>query len=868
MSDLLNDEQHQAYLEDDKNVRVARAKIGCLLILILFPAGSTLDFMVYPHLFWLIFKSRMLCELITLIAFCFLFTNFGKQHIKILTYTIITTTPTFIICWMIYISEGAISPYYAGLNLMIIGTCILFPNTLTEAVSYSLFVLIAYLGACIAHPELIIKLSILFNNVYFMVLTSIICCTASRYFHLRRIENFKLRHELNISHQQTAASYEKLSELDKLKSQFFANISHELRTPLTLIISPVETLLTQTISQPKIREILTTVQQNALRLLKLINDLLEIVRLESKQFKIERKPINLAVFVPGMVDSVRHLASTKKITLHTDGTREALMIQGDHFRLEKVLLNLLTNAIKFTPPKGAIHVQWSLDDDVACVRVQDTGMGIAEPELPYIFDRFRQVDAASTKKFQGVGLGLALARELIEEHQGKLTVRSQINQGTTFMIELPVSHEKITATAAVPTNENTYQEPIAHILRQADFSGLLIEKNQPSVERQPVGQGQFLILVVDDEPDMREFLVSILAEEHRVIQASDGRSGLEQARQQLPDLMLLDLMLPDINGLEVCRALRAEEATKAIKILQLTARSDEASKIKSLEQGVDDFLTKPFSTIEVKTRLNNLLRTGELQKNLHQRNQTLQQTLKQLKATEVHLIQSEKMNALGSLAAGLLHEINNPLNYTLTALQFLKETSDTQDEDLQETLDDIGEGMFRIRDIIADLRSFAYPEQSKNKEKFFLEEALQTALRFTLKLQNNIPVQQQLEADVPLFASKNQITQVFINLISNSAYALKSHQNPLIHISSKSDTKMLNVVVKDNGPGIATDMLSKIFDPFVTDKQVGEGMGLGLSICHIIINNSGGSIAAKSQAMKNNQQGWTKICFNLPIATT
>src|SRR6185312_16084696 len=194
--------------------------------------------------------------------------------------------------------------------------------------------------------------------------------------------------------------------------------------------------------------------------------------------------------------------------------------------------------------------------------------------------------------------------------------------------------------------------------------------------------------------------------------------------------VLLDLMLPGMDGLDVCKALKSDPATKNMKIVLLTARVDEQSKLTALERGADDFLTKPFSTVELQTRLSNLLRSAELEEQVRRRNAELETTIKKLQDTEVQLVQSEKMNALGKLSAGLLHEINNPLNFTFMALQMAEQEAG-ENADLKDTLKDIGQGMTRIRGVISDLRTFAYPTSANDREEFNLEEVLTSAMRLT-----------------------------------------------------------------------------------------------------------------------------------------
>ncbi|HXE53409.1 MAG TPA: ATP-binding protein, partial [Tepidisphaeraceae bacterium] len=634
----------EAYREFDRGLRVRQAKVGAVLSLVLMPAGVSLDYFVYPHLTWSILQARLLTDVFLIPCFAILFMAFGRRYVKFLG-NLWAVPPTWAICWMIYASEGVISPYYAGLNLIIIGACLLLPYTLKDAIFFCTFVLLSYSAACVLNifmpPHMAVhhaqfQFGTLFNNLYFLSLTGIICSTACFYSSRRRFEDFRLRHELDVSNKQLAESYEQLSQIDKLKSAFFANISHELRTPLTLIISPLEEVLRGAAALgDKAREALDTARQNALRLLKLISDLLDIVRLEEGRAKLQHDPINLAVFVPAMVDSIRHLATVKGLTLDMAEPEGPLVVRGDHAGLEKVVLNILTNAIKFTPKGGTIAVRCWQEQHSAMVEIEDSGIGIPQESLPHIFDRFHQVDGSSTRKYQGVGIGLALARDLVQQHGGRLAVRSQLGKGTAFRIELPLDAAGA-ATAVPDVKAADTTDAISEIYKAANRAVPL--PTEAPVPLESTGSGAHLVLVVDDEPDMRRFLVSALAKDHTVIQAADGLAGLELARAKKPDLVLLDLMLPGMDGLDVCKALKSDAETKNIKVVLLTARVDEQSKLTALERGADDFLTKPFSTAELQTRLANLLRSGELEEQLRGRNVELETTIKKLQDTEVQLV--------------------------------------------------------------------------------------------------------------------------------------------------------------------------------------------------------------------------------------
>ncbi|MHB1158377.1 MAG: ATP-binding response regulator [Phycisphaerales bacterium] len=843
------------YQTADLNIRVRRLIIGHILTLVFVPLGFTLDYFVYPQHFWSFFSARWICALLQVPTFVILFTPLGRRCVKPLGF-IWPMAPAILISWFIWMTQGSVSSYYAGLNLVIIVACFLLPYTFREALLLCAMVIAGYWTACFLHHASPFNLSAFFANTFFMSVTAVIAVTACYFMTIQRLEDFRLRHELKERNAQ-------LAEMDRLKSEFFANVSHELRTPLTLILGPVEDLLERGDSlSAASRQSLQLVKQNALRLLKLINDLLEVVRLETGHLVLDDQPIDLAELVPGLVDAVRNLAQNKGLTLKVERGSGSLVIRGDQTRLEKVFLNLLTNAVKFTEPGGTICARLAGDNGDAHVEIEDTGIGISASELPYIFDRFRQVDGSTTRKYQGLGLGLALARDLVCEHRGTLVARSVPGRGSIFMVSIPLAGDGMKTDTQI-NSVKAISDPIVRMYDDASRASVSPVDLAPAAVS-AVSDDASLVMVIDDEPDMRRFLMSSLSEKYRVMEAADGDTGLAMALENQPDAIVLDWMMPGKNGLDVCSAVRQDARTQDTKIILLTARVDESSKIEALKRGADDFLTKPFSTIEVHTRLANLLRTAELQKTLRQSNRDLEETLRQLRATESRLIQSEKMNALGSLAAGLLHEINNPLNYTLTAVQLLEADAADQTSEMIETVADIKEGMTRIKHIITDLRTFAYPTKANLAEPFDVRDAVTTALRFIAGERGTVEIDVQMDCDTKVVGSQSQITQVLVNLIQNAVKAVRKTQTlrpPMIRISSKVEPTRLFVTVWDNGTGIRSDILPRIFDPFFTTADVGGGMGLGLSICHTIVTNHHGTLNVRSE-----DGHWTQVTFDLPRA--
>lgn len=853
-----------AYMEDDRRQRVLHSKIGCVLALVLMPAGLALDLFVYPDYWGALLTSRLICDVGVGIILALLFTRFGEKHIRVLGVSW-ALLPCIAISWMIWYREGEHSSYYAGLNLVIIAVSLLMPWTLVEVMATCALTLLFYMLAVAFHhwmppanavESLDFSMSAFSNNVYFIALTAVICSTGSLFTGRLRFQDWRNRHELNQRNSELNASYSKLAELDRLKSQFFANVSHELRTPLTLIIAPLdEVMKSGGTGREDLDETIRIARENGLRLLRLINDLLDMVRLDEKGAELHKQQEDLCTFVPGIINSAAHLAKAKGLSLDVRVPDSAILCVLDTNALEKVLLNLFTNAVKFTPTGGTISIEVRTEAESAVIEVRDTGIGIATEDLPRIFNRFGQLDSSSTRKYSGVGIGLALSRDLVEAHGGTLVADSAVGEGTTMRVTLPLREDA--TVSAQSADEST--DAIAEVHRAARRS-LTMTTEASTAELPVLGDSARTILLVEDEPDMRRFLASFLSREFRVVQAADGLRGYELAVREKPVLAILDLMLPGVDGLDLCAKLRATPGLETLRIVMLTARTDERSKMEALERGANDFLTKPFSSLEVRKRINNLVRGAELEESLRRTNQDLETALRNLRETEAQLIQSEKVNALGTLSAGLLHEINNPLNFTMTAIQIAQGELDGSNDELKETLEDIEQGMKRIRDIVSDLRSFAYPERADNQDDFDVQKAVEVALRLAGHELKDCSVKTDIEPGLRAYGAQNQVVQVLINLLTNAAKATAGSESREISVSGCDRNGRAVIKVRDNGVGIPESSRSKVFDPFYTTGEPGHGMGLGLSICHTIVKSHGGSITIQSS-----EGDWTEVSFDLPL---
>jgi signal transduction histidine kinase len=524
------------------------------------------------------------------------------------------------------------------------------------------------------------------------------------------------------------------------------------------------------------------------------------------------------------------------------------------------VLNLLFNALKFTPPDGRVELRAEKQGEEFAIIVSDTGIGIAEKNLPFIFDRFWQADSSAQRKYQGVGIGLALVKELTEMMRGTVTVESQEGKGTTFTVRLPYQKAELPLksepTAPTEAGAAAKEEWLANLYRRAELFPAMSSLRGAA---KPVELGKRgrrpVVLLADDEPDMRRFLRSQLDADYDVLEAADGVQALEKVTQFLPDIILLDMMMPEMDGLAVCRELRKRDDTASVPIILLTARADEETKFNALEMGANDFLAKPFSSTELHARIKNLVESHDFQRKLSRQNQALSTTIEQLKETESQLVQSEKLASLGRMSAGIIHEINNPLNFATTGLFALrnkgKHLAPEERREYDEILGDIEEGMKRVRNIVSDLRIFTHPEAGPT-EPVDVAEVVNTSLRFLAgEWRDKMKVEQKIVPGQTVLANRNKLIHVLVNLLQNSLDAMRTktfdNETPTIWIQGRTEDERGFVVIRDNGPGIERKHLDKIFDPFFTTKEVGEGMGLGLSICHRIMRGFGGHISVKTE---------------------
>ena len=844
-----------------------------MLVIVLMPIGYLMDHFVYPQLALPLFKLRLMTSGVTALVLWAI----RRPHLAPWQYRLLCpgwyVVPACFICWMIRSTpEGAASSYYAGLNLVILAASSVIQATVVESIVAVSIIVSLYLASCFIGTNVsnwpVATWRMFANNITFTLYTSSIVITGNYFYNRLRFREFCLRYELDENRRQLEASNEKLVQMDETKSRFFANISHELRTPLTLLLAPLEKLIERfgRSFDDDTRALLHTMQSNGMRLLKLINDLLDLVRLDSGVMQVQRESVPIGDFLRGLASAARQMAQDKRILLETTVAPEIGSVQVDRDKLEKIILNLQFNALKFTPAGGRVELRARRDGDKLILQVADTGMGIPEQHLPNVFTRFFQVDTSSRRKYQGVGIGLSLVKELVEIQGGTVAVESKESVGTTFTVQLlylepnsaPAEAEPAPeiAAPAVSTGTVSNGEWLANLYRRAELFPSMTSVQDSVRPMETVRNGHLpKALVADDEPDMLKFLKSQLSEHYQILEAVDGQQAIEKAVQFLPDVILLDMMMPEKDGLQACREIRERTSTQSIPIILLTARADEATKLAALDAGANDFLPKPFSTTELHIRVKNLVESYQYQRSLSKEKQKLESTIEQLKDTETQLVQTEKMASLGRLSAGIIHEINNPLNFASTGLYTLRGKArlipPEQRDDYAETLRDIEEGISRVKTIVSDLRSFTHPGD-RGIDQVKVWEVVSSSLRFlSQEWKDKVDIRTDIPADMIIWGERNRLIQVLVNLLQNSLDALKekvfSGDKPAIAITGRAEPTRGLLTVRDNGSGIDPKIMDKIFDPFFTTKEVGQGMGLGLSICYRIVQDFGGRITVGSE---------------------
>jgi len=541
---------------------------------------------------------------------------------------------------MIQVLGGFLTSYYQGLNIIVMGMIVVIPFSFHEAILLyvltwavyavpSLVMVIVGQAPVVVNGATVQLWRFVINNLFFLTSIIIVGAVGSYSMDTTRRRELRSRIQLEETSRQLQESNVKLKSLDELKTQFFANVNHELRTPLTLMLAPLKAILEGRMG--KISAVLTdtldTMQRNGYKLLKLINNLLDLTKLEEGKMRLKIKAVDLVDVTNALLAAVKPMADQKQIKLYFQHPPHDVELVVDPDQFEKVVLNLLSNALKFTPKGGKITVYIEDRDSTVSLVVEDTGIGIPPNMLESIFDRFSQVDGSMSRAHEGTGIGLSLVREIVALHQGRVRAESELGKGSRFIVDLlkgeahypsdvldrrleeqPVGLKRRTTDTGEPRVQDIVTD--AHRLQLVDLERVDIEGAAAAKTHDA------LILAIDDNTEVLKLMKMLLGDEFDVEVATSAESGLILMREKGPDLVLCDVMMPGMDGHAFSRAVKNNDALKHIPIILVTARAGSEMLAQGMQAGADDYISKPFDSVELKARIRALLRIRQVESEL------------------------------------------------------------------------------------------------------------------------------------------------------------------------------------------------------------------------------------------------------------
>jgi signal transduction histidine kinase len=675
------------------------------------------------------------------------------------------------------------------------------------------------------------------------------------------------------AYQEERKRAEALAEIDRAKTAFFSNVSHEFRTPLTLMLGPLEDALSQPKLPVELYERLDVAHRNSIRLLKLVNTLLDFSRIEAGRLEGVFEPIDLATLTAELASVFRSAIERAGLNLVVECAPVTSTVYVDREMWEKIVFNLLSNAFKFTF-YGTIAVKLKEIDGMVELEIRDSGTGIPPAELPHLFERFHRVKGARGRSYEGSGIGLALVQELVTLHGGEVRVESTLGYGSVFTINIPTGSAHLPADrigggrrlASTALSSRAYVEEVLKWLPETvdgDGSlGITISREQPSSARETDGPSA-RILVADDNADMRDYVRRLLAEHYEVEVVGDGEAALQVARGQQIDLVLSDVMMPNLDGFGLLKALRSDDRTRTIPVILLSARAGEGSRVEGMGAGADDYLIKPFSARELLARVEAHLKLQRA------RNETEQRVRELMTQEQKARASAEVANQLkDDFLAMLSHELRTPLNAIVGWTHLLKKGK-LSEKDRERGIDVIERNASAQRAIIDELLDVSRIVTGKlqlDKKPVNLAtiiDAAVDAVRPAAEIKE-IQIVRSIDPDAGLVLGEAvRLQQVVWNLLSNAIKFTPKQGRVDVHLRMAG--KDLEVVVSDTGEGIEPEFLPYIFDRFrqadSSSKRIHGGLGLGLSIVRSLVEMHDGEIQATSRGSGKG----AKFTLRLPV---
>jgi signal transduction histidine kinase len=679
---------------------------------------------------------------------------------------------------------------------------------------------------------------------------------------MRPLEESRAFHELIANHLETAISSARtkqhvrqraqaLAELDRAKTLFFSNISHELRTPLTLLLSPLDEVLGRATLEDGDREFLEIARRGGRRLLKLVNSLLEFSRIEAGRVDASYEATDLASLTTDLASVFRSAFERAGVALTLDCPKLPDDVFIDQDMWEKIILNLVSNALKFTL-KGEVRVSQHAFPDHVQLKVSDTGCGIAPEDLPRLFERFFRGRAPEARTHEGSGIGLSLVQELVKLHGGSIEAHSEIGAGLTMSLRIPRGSAHLPSDR-VGVSRALERSRIGALPFVEEALGWLpdIPRTTKSYGHAPhdnsvasaVAEPRFAdafrarILVVDDNADMRGYLSRLFGDRWHIETAPDGIAALECIRTQAPDLVIADVMMPGVDGFGLLRAIKTNKATAKLPVMLLSARAGEEASAEGLRAGADDYVTKPFSARELLARVESRLAHAKLHAAEH-------------RARE---IAERASRARDEFFAMLSHELRTPLMAVLAWIALLKGNKLDPNEAIQAL--DLIESNARVqRRLVDDLLDISRIVTGRLRIEPRVIPSLEPVIGMVVDSFRPVALAKGLNIETTLDSAAGVINgdaerlqQVVWNLLSNAIRFTPAGGRIQLRYARRGDDVELRV--RDSGQGIPAEALPHLFERYWQGRNTqrrSQGLGLGLAIAHRIIELHGGEITAAS----------------------
>jgi signal transduction histidine kinase len=654
--------------------------------------------------------------------------------------------------------------------------------------------------------------------------------------------------------EEQRAQAEALAEIDRAKTAFFSNVSHEFRTPLTLMLGPLEDSLADE-AEPmpaRQRERLELMRRNGVRLQRLVNTLLDFSRIEAGRAQASYAPTDLARFTAELASNFSTACEKAGLELRVDCPPLAQPVYVDRGMWEKIVLNLLSNAFKFTF-QGGIEVRLAAAGQAVELRVRDSGIGIAAAELPRLFERFHRVEGARARTHEGSGIGLAFVRELAHLHGGDIRVESEPGRGSTFIVSLPFGHGHLPAERVVAAPASDASGAAAFVEEALGWLGAPPEPAAPS--RAAAGDGAH-ILVVDDNADMREYVARLLRSRWRVTTAGNGRQALGLIAEHEFDLVISDVMMPQLDGLGLLQAIKSRPETADLPVVLLSARAGEDSRVDGMAAGADEYIVKPFTAQQLLAQVSAQLTIRQMGRRGAAERERLRR-------------EAEAANrAKDEFLAMLSHELRNPLAPISTAIQVMRLRGAAVPE--LGTLERQTAHLTRLVDDLLDVSRITRGKIELRKANVEIGDAVLRAMEMAGPLleqrAHRVSIEGVPRRGLAVHGDAERLAQVLFNLLANAAKYSEPRSAIVVRAWRESDR--VRLAVRDEGVGIAPDMLERVFDMFVQQGQTIErsqgGLGLGLTIVRSLVEMHGGRATARSAGPG---QG-SEFMIDLPAAPT